>query len=164
MSRTLRPYTGFDGYTSSVTPGLKFLVDSVVYLTGAGLWNNGTWGARDMRGKPGTPSVHGTGRAADLSWRRMRDGRRKGQTYPDTCRVIDWLIKNEEAFGLELVLDYYPQPHGRGWRCDRDRWQSYKTKTIALAPGGDWIHIEISPDLAHDLERMKAAVAQSLEG
>lgn len=156
-----RPYTGFDGYTKGVTPGLRYLVDSIVYLTGGRLWNNGTWGPRPIRG--GTaPSVHGTGRAVDLSWRQMRDGKRNGTTYPDACRVIDWLVKNEEVLGLEIVIDYWPRPWGRGWRCDRERWNVYDRKTVSLAPGGDWFHLEISPAFAHDLDRMKAAVDQAL--
>lgn len=156
-----RPYTGFDTYSKAVTPGLKYLVDCIVYLTGGRLWNNGTWGPRPIRG--GTaPSVHGTGRAADLSWRRMRDGKRNGTSYADACKVIDWLVRNADGLGLELVLDYQPRPWGRGWRCDRGKWSAYKTKTIALAPGGDWFHIEISPELANDLPRMREAVSAAL--
>jgi hypothetical protein len=52
-------------------------------------------------------------------------------------------------------LDYFPQPHGRGWRCDRAAWQDYKTKAITGAPGGDWLHIEIGPKFADDAAEYK---------
>jgi hypothetical protein len=52
--------------------------------------------------------------------------------------------------GLEIVIDYQPIPHGRAWRCDRNEWRDYKTRTVAGAPGGDWFHIEISNEFADD--------------
>jgi hypothetical protein len=45
-------------------------------------------------------------------------------------------------------LDYFPGPWGAGWRCDRQAWKNYGTKTIGGAPGGDWYHIEIAPRFA----------------
>lgn len=155
-----RPYTGYDGPAAGVTPGLRFLVDSIVYLSAGRIWNNGTWGPRPIRG--GTaPSVHGTGRAVDLSWRRMPDGRGSGN-YADAVQLMDWLVRHEESLGVELVLDYWPRPFGRGWRCDREKWQNYDRRVIALTPGGDWIHLEISPAVANDLPRMQAAVTAAL--
>jgi hypothetical protein len=157
-----RTYTGYDGAARATTPGLRFLVDTIQYLTAGRLWDNGTWGIRDIRGKPGAPSIHATGRAVDLSWRNMRDGRRGGGSYADAVAVMEWLVRHEEALGVELVLDYYPRPFGRAWRCDREAWRNYATRTIALAPGGDWFHLEISPAVANDLPRMQSAIAAAL--
>ena len=160
--RSPRPYTGFDGYRTKRQPGLEYLVAAIAFLTGNRVWNNGTLGIRPIRG--GTaPSVHGTGRAADLSWRDMRDGKRgTGATRADAEQVADWLVRHEERLGVELVLDYFPRPFGRGWRCDREAWTNYTTKTVAGAPGGDWLHVEISPAMASNLHAMMAAVDDAL--
>jgi hypothetical protein len=69
---------------------------------------------------------------------------------------VETLVANANAFGIECVLDYYPKPFGRGWRCDRQKWENYKTETIHGAPGGDWWHIELSPDMADDEQAVKA--------
>lgn len=159
---TPRPYTGFDGYRMKKQPGLEYLVAAIGYLTGGKLWNNGTLGIRPVRG--GTaPSVHGTGRAADLSWRDMRDGKRgHGATRADAERVADWLVRHEQILGLELLLDYWPRPWGRGWRCDREAWINYPTRVMAGTPGGDWLHIELTPAMASDLPAMMRAVDAAL--
>ena len=157
-----RPYTGFDGYAKGRLPGTELLVGVIQYLTEGKVWNNGTFGIRLMRGKP-LPSIHGTGRAADLSWRDMRDGRRgDGATRADGVRIADWLVRHADLLGVELVLDYWPAPFGRGWRCDRQEWSNYTRATIAGAPGGDWLHVEISPAMARDGEAMRKAIEQAL--
>lgn len=148
-----RPYTGYDRTATGITPGLQRLVDYCTFLTGNGLWNNGTWANRTMRGKPST-SVHATGRAVDLSWRRMpakKKGTGKGfGDYQQAVNFIDFLVEHQELLLLELVIDYHPKPHGRAWRCDRQTWRTYTTSTVAGAPGGDWFHLEISPRRAND--------------
>ena len=149
----MRKYTGYDRDPGAVTPGLQKLIDYCTFLTGNGLWNNGAYGPRPMRGKK-TPSVHGTGRAVDLSWRKMpakKGGKSKGfGDYAKACEFIDLLIDNSEQLLLEMVIDYHPGPHGRAWRCDRMAWQTYDRPTVQGAPGGDWFHIEISPRRAND--------------
>ena len=149
----MRRYTGYDRDPGGITPGLQKLIDYTTFLTGNGLWNNGAYGPRPMRGKT-SPSVHGTGRAVDLSWRRMpakKNGNGRGfGDYKQACEFIDFLVKHQELLLLELVIDYQPKPHGRAWRCDRDAWQQYTKPTVAGAPGGDWFHIEISPRRAND--------------
>jgi hypothetical protein len=55
-----------------------------------------------------------------------------------------------DALGIEAVFDYYPKPHGRGWKCDRAAWQVYDKPAFSGAPGGDWVHIEISNAHADD--------------
>jgi hypothetical protein len=144
----MRPYTGYNSDPGRITPGLQRVIDYTAFLTGNGLWNNGAYGPRPMHGKK-NPSVHGTGRAVDLSWRRMpakKGGGGKGfGDYGQACEFIDFLVEHQELLLLELVIDYHPKPHGRGWRCDRQAWQTYTSNTVAGAPGGDWFHLEISP-------------------
>jgi hypothetical protein len=58
---------------------------------------------------------------------------------------MDFLVLHADALQIESIHDYFPQPHGRGWKCDRENWTVYAKPTIGSAPNGDWIHIEISP-------------------
>jgi len=148
----MRPYTGFNGYAHGTTPGLKALVDIICFLNPGKIHNLGTWTKRDARGKPGQPSLHGTGRAADLGFETRTDGE----------RIIKWLIDNADDFGLELLIDYYPKPWGRAWRCDRQRFKTYDRKTVHGAPNGKWIHIELSPTTAKNAAAMEAAITKAL--
>ena len=149
----MRPYTGYDRDPGRITFGLQRVIDYTTFLTGNGLWNNGAYGARNMRGKS-TPSVHGTGRAVDLSWRRMpakKNGTGRGfGDYNQASDFINFLVDHQELLLLEIVIDYHPKPHGRAWRCDRNAWQTYTKPTVAGSPGGDWFHIELSPRRAND--------------
>jgi hypothetical protein len=153
-----RPYTGFDGVAKGISPALRVLIRRLEVETGRGLWNNGAWGVRDMKGKPGQPSVHATGRAVDMSWRHIPGDKGKPNYRTQAQKVINTLVQNADEIGLELIIDYFPHPWGRAWRCDRARWRKYDNRTVSGAPGGDWYHIEISPDIADDPEGMKAAL------
>lgn len=146
----MRPYTGYDRTATAITPGLQRLTDYCTFLTNGGLWNNGAWGVRDMRGKPGKPSVHATGRAIDLSWRQLKSRPAAFGAYQPAADFIQFLVDHADQLMLEMVIDYHPKPHGRGWRCDRGAWQTYTSKTVAGAPGGDWFHLEISPRIAQN--------------
>lgn len=134
--------------------------------SGGALWNNGDWVVRNMRGKQSL-SVHATGRAVDLSYRYIK-GTGKGaptRGIPNGGRqaaiqMSRLLITNADLLGLELILDYFPEPHGRGWRCDRRAWIRYEVPTMTGAPLGDWLHIEISPAMADDAAKMRAAWSQ----
>ena len=145
---TKRPYTGYDRTAPAKRVGLEALVAAIVDTTDSALWNNGTRVVRPKRGK-GSMSVHATGRAADLSWRPMGD-RRRGSDYTTAQRVADLLVDNADRLGLEALFDYYPAPYGRGWRCDRDSWRKYSKRAFSGAPGGDWLHLEVSNTAADD--------------
>ena len=153
-----RKYTGTsDGPAPGKRAGLEEFVKQVAQLSGGALWNNGTWLVRNMRGKESL-SVHATGRAVDMSWRKLgnkgvADGR--GQAR----RTINRLVANADLLQIECILDYFPKDYGRAWRCDRYAWQKYDKPTIHGAPGGDWFHIEISPAMARNPEAMKTALA-----
>jgi hypothetical protein len=131
----------------------EWIRQAVKYSNGA-IWNNGSWGIRNMRSSENL-SVHATGRAVDLSYR-------KTDKYPTANRkgaiaFLNIVIANANALGVECVLDYFPQKFGRGWQCTRQAWSNYSKPTIHGAPGGDWIHVEISPAMADNPTLVKQA-------
>lgn len=150
----MRKYTGYDKRGTALTPGMKVLRDTILFLNSGKVTNLGGWVVRDMKGKPGKPSVHSTGRAIDLGYRD------RAAIEP----VMDWLVKNADLLDIEYVADYFPRPGGRGWRCDRGSWADYPKGRIAGAPGGRWIHVEIGPRLAANSSAMEAAIKQALAG
>ena len=154
-----RPYTGYDGDATSVTPGLQVFIREANRRTGGALWNNGDFGIRPMKGKT-TPSVHSTGRAYDASYRKMPNkgvpnGRAVSEAFINKC------LEHANEIGIELVIDYWPAPFGRAWRCDRQAWKTYDKPTVAGAPGGDWWHVELSPAAARNPEAVKAAISKA---
>lgn len=158
-----RPYTGTsDGAAKRLRIGTKAFIDRVIFLSGRALWNNGDFVVRNMRGKESL-SVHATGRAVDLSYRKIGDkgvvdGRREAVKW---CKI---LTQNADLLGVEMVLDYFPEPFGRGWRCDRSKWTNYKSVTIGGAPGGDWLHVELSPAMADNPAAVDAAFRELFGG
>lgn len=141
-----RAYTGFDGNAAGKRAGLEKFVELTISYFNKGVWNNGTWSVRNMKNPnlaTPRPSVHGTGRAADLSWRKT--GNKGFGDYATACQVVDFWVANAELFLVEEIHDYWPAPHGRGWRCDKAVWTTYKKPSIGSAPGGDWFHVEIAP-------------------
>lgn len=160
-----RPYTGWDGNARGKRAGTEKFVQLICFLSGNKLWNNGTWVVRHMNNPnaKARPSVHGTGRAVDLSWRFQKE-RGRGGSYADAQRMMDFLVQHADLFRIEEIHDYYPGPFGRGWRCDRESWKVYDRQTIGSAPGGDWIHVEISPEFADDPGYYDNAVKQLFSG
>jgi hypothetical protein len=144
VSQMARKYTGYDGDATGKQAGLEELVRQL--CSKFPLWNNGTWVIRNMKNanlKTEKPSVHSTGRAADISWR--KSGKKGSGNYADAVALMDFLVLHADALQIESIHDYFPQPFGRGWKCDRENWTVYAKPTIGSAPNGDWIHIEISP-------------------
>jgi hypothetical protein len=141
-----RPYTGNkDGAATGEHPQLTALMKELFKAYPKALWNNGSWGVRNMRGKEAL-SVHATGRACDISWRNMGDGKRGvakgGRKY--ATEAMDYLVKHADALGIEMIIDYFPAPHGRASKCDRNMaWQKYDKETVHGAPNGDWFHVEV---------------------
>ena len=141
-----RPYTGnSDGQAPSHRDGMDEWIRQAIKYSDGACWNNGSWGVRNMRGS-GNLSVHATGRAVDLSYRKTE--KHPNSNRKNTMAFIRVVTANANALGLECILDYLLKPYGRGWRCDRQRWRKYSKPTIHGAPGGDWLHIEISPAMA----------------
>lgn len=145
-----RKYTGWDGNATGKRAGTEKFIQLLCEHFGNGIWNNGSWGVRKMNNPRVVAwSVHGTGRAFDISWRKMRNGKGFG-SYDQAKQVADFLVKWADLFEIEEIHDYYPGPHGRGWRCDRAAWKIYDRPTIGNTPGGDWFHVEVSPSVADD--------------
>jgi hypothetical protein len=130
-------------------------IKQIIHHSDGALWNNGAYGRRDMRGKPGSLSVHATGRAVDMSYR--GSAQRPKANRKNALAFINKLVANANVLGIEIVMDYFPTPHGRAWRCDRQEWKKYTKPTIGGAPGGDWFHLEISPQAADSVIFVKAA-------
>ena len=138
------------------------------------VWNNGHYVFRNVRGTGsdttrGVISNHARGVAMDLSYRRI-EARKLG--VPNArIKALTWLntvLDHWELLGVQCVLDYFPNDHGRGWRVDRvdtglvkahnhQAWVSYAKPTIHGAPGGDWFHIEITLGMANNPDRVRAA-------
>lgn len=160
----MRDYTGFDGFADAKRPGLEGLVAAMQDASGSQVWNNGTLGKRKKRGSENSQkmsgwSIHSTGAAADIS-RRAWSGR-PGCSRDDMVKVCDWLVANAEAIGLEYLADYeYSEggAAGRGWRCDRDEWQSYRPGVIKGGGSGDWIHLELSRPKADSVDWIDAVM------
>jgi hypothetical protein len=149
-----RDYIGnADGPSAGPRAGMNEWIKQAIVASNGALWNNGSWGQRDMRGKPGSLSVHATGRAVDLSYRRSEKHVKAGRK--EALIFIDKLVANANDLGLQCILDYIG-PHGRGWRCDRQAWLTYTKETMHGVPG-DWFHIEITPQAADSVIWVKAA-------
>ena len=150
-----RPYTGLsDGPAKRKRPGTEHFAATVQSLSGGKLWNNGTYQIRNVRGKP-TLSVHATGRAIDLSFRKTAKRPGSSRTYAQLW--IDLLLKHADELGVELIVDYsFPKGNGGGrtWRCDRGTWLYPKPGQISGGgqPWADWIHVEICPFAADSVE------------
>jgi len=150
-----RPYTGnTDGASPKRRAGMDAFIKEVIWLGQGALWDNGSYGVRNMRGKE-TLSVHATGRAVDLSYRPSAS--KKLANRKDALEAIEKLCANANDLGIEIIIDYFPQPFGRAWKCDRQAWSKYSKPTVTGAPGGDWFHIEITPQAADSPIFVKAA-------
>jgi len=154
-----RPYTGNkDGLAKGATLGLNALVKAISTYSSGALWNNGTFVNRPMRGKTSL-SVHATGRAADISWRKINHKGVKNGRVPAE-KMMNFLAENADALGIEMIIDYNYAPHGRAWRCDRDAWQVYDKETVKGTPNGDWFHVEISPQMSKKPELVASIFAE----
>ena len=151
-----RDYIGnADGPSPRQRAGMEEWIRQAIYHSKGAVWNNGSYGQRDMKGKPGSLSVHATGRAVDLSYRKSE--KHPNANRKDAIAFINTVLEHANDLGVQAVLDYFPEPFGRAWRCDRQSWTKYTKATIHGAPGGDWLHLEISPQAADSVIFVKAA-------
>ncbi len=151
-----RDYIGnADGPSPKPRAGMDAWIKLAIAHSNGIFFNNGSYGQRDAKGKPGTLSVHATGRAVDLSYRKTE--KNPNANRKDARAFINKIVQNANELGVQAVLDYFPKDHGAGWRCDRQTWQKYTKHTITGAPGGDWFHIEITPQAADSVIWVKAA-------
>lgn len=153
MTSSKRPYTGIKVKPAKgKQAGLEYLVRALVKYSDGALSNLGTYQIRNMRGKPYV-SVHARGTAADLGW----TNREAAEKW------MNLLVKYADELGLEAVFDYFPAPHGRGWKCDRNAWEKYAKHTFDGAPRGRWFHIEVSVAAGKDEPAMRAAFHAMLD-
>ncbi len=151
-----RDYIGnADGPSAGPRAGMNEFIKQVIHHSGGALWNNGSYGQRDMKGKPGSLSVHATGRAVDMSYR--GSARHPQASRKSALPIVEKLCANANELGIQMVIDYFPAPYGRAWRCDRQAWSKYTKPTVSGAPSGDWFHIEITPQAADSVIWVKAA-------
>lgn len=153
----MRPYTGFDKIADGKREGTEAMTKCLEQYFG--LWNNGTFGVRKKRGKS-SYSVHATARAGDNSWRGAPY--RGTGNYDDAKRACEFLVRHADELGVEAVFDYYPEPWGRGWKCDRGAWKVYERRAFSGTPGGDWIHWELDNDAADDAARIRKVFEREL--
>lgn len=120
-----------------------------------GFKNLGTWVVRDMRGKPGQPSVHSSGAAMDIGY---------GPTKEDRAKAVqawNWFLQNSKALGIVAVHDYSFGKFGRGYRCSRGEGSDgvlvYKNRGESAGAGGRWLHVELDPHMATSEDAIKAA-------
>ena len=127
------------------TPHLRALVDQLVAHY-PGLWDNGTWGIRPIRGTSpaeGKLSNHARGIAADLSYRWMKTKGVRFGGRRHAIRAMDFMVANATDLGLQMIIDYQFGKYGRAWRCDRAAWKVYDRPTVTFGGTGDWIHVEV---------------------
>lgn len=147
-----RNYTGNKDPHPKARPGTIRFQETMAFLFG--MKNLGIFANRPVRGGKGL-SVHATGRACDL-----------GGTTEQCGKAAAFLFDNRYDLGIEEIHDYvgFYQPtkgFGAGYRCDRDAWKIYDKNTIG--PGGNWVHYEISPELADNAAKVDAAFKKILD-
>lgn len=163
-----RKYTGnSDGVskTGKARPGTLKLVE--LSSKRWGFKNLGTFANRRMNNaqaakEPNNPkwlSVHATGRACDIGY---ADRKVAEQAW-------DWFLKHTKELGIEEIHDYAfdpdgagkKKPWGRGYRCSRGEGAKgvviYDENNNAGTPGGKWLHLELSPEMADDAAKFEAA-------
>ena len=154
MPKARPPYHGYTGVKDSGEA-----IERLVKLAGR-RWrviSLGTYVDRDKRGKEGSKSVHADYRAADIRFPRVADRKQALEVFAG-------------LYGVELIIDYQytgtrlRRAWGRGWRCDRGRWQNYRQGDVTA--GGqawaDWLHIEVAPGT--DPDRLEAAFRATRKG
>jgi hypothetical protein len=147
MTATKRPYTGNKVLPARhKQPGLEYLVRALIKYSGGAFQNWGTHVIRNKKGKSSV-SVHARGTAVDLGYNKTKKA--------EADRWITLILQYADELGIEAVFDYNPKPHGRGWKCDRNKWETYTKKAFDGAPGGNWYHIEVSVAAGKDEVTMK---------
>ncbi len=119
-----------------------------------GFKNLGTYVLRDIRGKPGQVSVHATGAALDIGFNGAK---------PDTiAEAWNWFMDHTRELGI-VEAHWYTKPgtkYGIGYRCSRGEGDAgiiQWTATNNGGKGGQWFHIELSPEMAASEKKISEA-------
>jgi hypothetical protein len=163
-----RKYTGnSDGVskTGKAQPGAALLVKYCGIRWGfknLGIFANRRMNNAAAAADPKNPkwlSVHATGRAVDIGYTNRKVA----------VQAWDWFIANTAALGIEEIHDYAfdpdgagkGKPWGRGYRCSRGEGAKgvkiFTATDNAGTPGGKWLHVELSPEMAGDAAKFEAA-------
>lgn len=169
-----RKYTGnSDGLAAGTRPGTKelFRLASKRWgFTNLGMFANRRMNNAKSNADPTNPkylSVHATGRAVDMGY----TDRKKAE------ECWNFLISHTQELGIEEIHDYaYKWPGqdkkdktawGAGYRCSRGEGLAgvkiFTAKDNAGTPGGKWLHVELSPEMADDPKKFRAAWIECLK-
>jgi hypothetical protein len=167
MTRKYPYYPSFDG--KGAQPGTEKLVELCHKR-----WNTsnmGIYSARLMRnshtegkkiGDPGMEkwlSVHATGAAADIGYPDRKTG----------VEMWDWFLAHTKELGISEIHDYAfdsnvkdgKPGYGRGFRCSRGEGSAgvkiFTADDNAGSFGGQWLHLELDPEMAKDAAKFEAA-------
>lgn len=156
----MRKYPYYPSYNAGKeTPGIRRLVDLC-----SRRWHTkclGTYVLRNMRNNANPPqlSVHATGAAADIQYKDEAQAR----------EMWDWFLGSSELgehskiMGIAEIHWYNFGTWGAGYRCSRGEGKKgvkvfTATDNAGSRPGSpNWLHIEISPEMASDPEKFEAA-------
>jgi hypothetical protein len=174
LSVVARKYTGnTDGVASGTRPGtqeLFRLASKRFGFTNLGMFSNRRMNNAKAKADPTNPkylSVHATGRAVDMGWKR------RGKAV----EFWNFLIANTELLQIEEIHDYaYKCPNqnkkdktawGAGYRSSRGEGMAgiriFDSKNNAGTPGGKWIHVELSPEMADNPKKFRDAWIEALK-
>lgn len=167
MARKYPYYPSFDG--KGAQPGTEKLVELCHKRWKTS--NMGIYSARLMRnshtegkkiGDPGMEkwlSVHATGAAADIGYPDRKTG----------VEMWDWFLKHTKELGISEIHDYAfdsnvkdgKPGYGRGFRCSRGEGAAgvkiFTADDNAGSFGGQWLHLELDPEMAKDAAKFEAA-------
>ena len=97
----------------------------------------GGYSCRQNTANPNETSVHGLGRALDLSLRQNGS-----QANPIGNEIADWLLRHADTIGVQLII----------W--DRTIWNSRNPDEVrpygGPVPHTDHLHVELNEDAAHE--------------
>ncbi|CAB4148470.1 hypothetical protein UFOVP526_5 [uncultured Caudovirales phage] len=165
----MRKYTGNSDGVSKVgarAGTLKFveLCQQQWKFTNLGVFANRRMNNAQAAADPKNPkwlSVHATGRACDMGWKKRKTA----------VEAWNWLLANAVALGIEEIHDYAFDPDGagakkawgRGFRCSRGEGNKgvriFDASNNAGSAGGKWLHVELSPEMANNPERVASVWA-----
>lgn len=104
-------------------------------------------------------SVHATGAACDVGYPNRKVG----------VQMWDWFITYTKELGIVEIHDYAfdanvkdkQMGYGRGFRCSRGEGLSgvkvFTASDNAGSFGGQWLHVELEPEMAKDAAKLEAA-------
>lgn len=158
----MRKYTGnSDGNAGRARPGTVRFADLCARrwkFTNLGIYANRSMRSPEARNNdPKWLSVHATGRAVDLGY----------TSRASALEAWAWFLQHTKELGIEEIHDYAFDANvkdkelgwGRGYRCSRGEGERgvkiFTATDNAGSRGGRWLHVELSPAMADDADRLE---------